>query len=321
MSAGLLSFVFIAFAALLGCAPSKSSNHPEAINRTASVEAPPLDAKKPVDMPGVHNLVAYTPDLISGSVPEGNEGFESLKKMGIQTIISVDGAAPDLELAKKNGFRYVHLPISYNGMTEARRLEIARAVRDLPGPIYLHCHHGKHRSAGAAAAASVSLGLLTNAEAVERMKVSGTAPNYKGLYACAENTTKASNAQINAASGEFPSIWKTSDFVEAMVEIDEVNDHLKAIEKAGWTTPKDHPDLVPAAEAKRIANYLNALAIAKDPVHDRGDEFKKWLGESRSLAESMEKLLEEKPAPAEKLTTQMKALQASCKTCHTKYRD
>ncbi len=32
----------------------------------------------------------------------------------------------------------------------------AKAVRDLPGKIYIHCHHGKHRSAAAAATACVT---------------------------------------------------------------------------------------------------------------------------------------------------------------------
>ena len=59
---------------------------------------------------------------------------------------------------------------------ERRKLEIARALqlaRDR-GAVYVHCHHGKHRSAGAAGAAAVTLGWSTTAQATERLKVSGT---------------------------------------------------------------------------------------------------------------------------------------------------
>ena len=91
--------------------------------------------------------------VISGGQPEGEAGFAELKGLGIKTIISVDGAKPDLELAKKFGLRYVHLPHGYDGIPEERVEELAKAVRDLPGPIYIHCHHGKHRSPAAASAA------------------------------------------------------------------------------------------------------------------------------------------------------------------------
>jgi protein tyrosine phosphatase (PTP) superfamily phosphohydrolase (DUF442 family) len=80
------------------------------------------------------------------------------------------------------GMRYDHLPIGYDWMDKARTSEIARAVKKLPHPLYIHCHHGTHRSAEATGAVAVTLGLLTPTKAVEHLKVSGTAPNYTGLY-------------------------------------------------------------------------------------------------------------------------------------------
>lgn len=47
----------------------------------------------------------------------------------------------------------------------------------------------------------------------------------------------------------FPEVSRPDDVVAAMVVIDNAFEHLKAIEAAGWSVPKDHPDLVPAAEA------------------------------------------------------------------------
>jgi TonB family protein len=46
-------------------------------------------------------------------------------------------------------------PVARCGSPTATR--IVRAVRDLPGPIYVHCHHGKHRSAAEGANTDVSL--------------------------------------------------------------------------------------------------------------------------------------------------------------------
>lgn len=100
--------------------------------------------------PGLHNVFRITDKLLSGSVPEGDLGFQTLQKLGVKTIITVDGAKPDVERAKKFSMRYVHLPIGYDGVPADQGLRLAKAVRDLPGLIYMHCHHGKHRSPAAA---------------------------------------------------------------------------------------------------------------------------------------------------------------------------
>jgi len=165
---------------------------------TVAVPPPTMADGAPRDLPGLHNVVAYHEGFWSGGVPEGQAGFDSLRSLGVRTVISVDGALPDLALAKAAGLRYVHLPIGYDGFDDARKAELVRAVRDLPKPLYLHCHHGKHRSAGAAATVAVSLGWMTNAEAAARMKVSGTAEGYKGLWACTAKAAPMMAAAIDS---------------------------------------------------------------------------------------------------------------------------
>src|SRR5215510_11511668 len=71
----------------------------------------PQPGGKPVDMPGLHNVIHVADRLFSGGAPEGDAGFDSLKKLGIKTILSVDGARPEVARAKQHGMRYVHLPI------------------------------------------------------------------------------------------------------------------------------------------------------------------------------------------------------------------
>ncbi|TAJ03448.1 MAG: hypothetical protein EPO68_17320 [Planctomycetota bacterium] len=286
--------------------------------RPVTLARPGADAPKPADFDGLHNVVAYSDGLYSGSAPEGH-GLESLADMGIRTVVSVDGAQPDVDAARALGLRYVHLPIGYDGMDETRKLELARVVRDLPGPIYVHCHHGKHRSAGAAAAIAVMLGRLSNEQALARMKVSGTAPNYTGLYACATETSLATAAQIDAASNQFPSRWKTTGLVQGMVDIDFALDNMKAVEKASWKAPAEHPDLVPAAEVGRIAHVSRELEDDAE-VKAKPAEFLQMLRASTAAAEAFEKALLES-ASADVLAGHMKKLGQSCKDCHVKYRD
>lgn len=311
--------VLTAIAACSGPGPQAGSGSSHTI---APVPLPSPTDPEPRDYPGLHNAVAFHEGFVSGSVPEGDEGFDTLKAMGIKTIISVDGAEPDVERARARGMRYIHLPIGYNGFDEQRKLQLVRAARDAmkEGPVYIHCHHGKHRSAGAAATIAASLGWRSPEYAVSRMKVSGTAPNYRGLYTCASEARVLHAALIDSVPADFPSVWKPSGYVKGMIEIDEVFEHLKAIEKAGWTTPKNHPDLVPVAEAGRLADLYRVLA-ATDYVKAKPSELADLMEESRARAQGLEDLLAEDQPDTAKLSAQFKLVAASCKDCHAKFRD
>jgi len=73
-------------------------------------------------LPAKHLPNAYRlhEKVISGGQPEGAEAFAELRALGVKTIVSVDGAKPDVELARTYGLRYVHLPIGYNGVPAER---------------------------------------------------------------------------------------------------------------------------------------------------------------------------------------------------------
>ncbi|MFN0244856.1 MAG: hypothetical protein ACKVWV_18385 [Planctomycetota bacterium] len=299
-------------------APAQS--HASVADASAELPLPTLEMTKPADFAGIHNVVAYAPHVFSGSMPEGEEGLETLSKLGVRTIISVDGAPPDVAGAKKLGMRYVHYPIGYNGVSPERSLEISRAVKELPGPVYIHCHHGKHRSAGAAGVAVVTLGLGTEEAMLERMKVSGTAAGYKGLFQCVKDADPANAAKLAALSGPFPEVTATPGFVQAMVQVDEVNDHLKAVEKAGWTVPADHPDLVPVAEAGRLADLFRDSA--KDKIAMSKDaRFVELLAQASQEVGDLEAALGRAGATAEEKSALFKKIQATCKACHVDYRD
>lgn len=81
-----------------------------------------------LEAPGLHNVYRLDEKLLSGSSPEGELGFRSLQDLGVRTVLSVDGARPDVELARKYGLRYVHLPIGYDGITREQALRLSRAI-------------------------------------------------------------------------------------------------------------------------------------------------------------------------------------------------
>ncbi len=257
--------------------------------------------------------------MISGAVPEGAPAFDELNAMGVKTIISVDGATPDVDAANSRGMRYVHIPITYAEATKEQQMELARAVRDLPGPIYVHCHHGKHRSPAATASVAVVLGEASPEEAVAFMKNAGTAPTYAGLYACVANAVVASAAALNAAPAEFPAVRKPEGITGAMVEVDHAYENLGYIRAAQWTTPKDHPDLVPAAEAGRLTDHLR-YGGEDAKAKSLGSDFNRRLTDAVASASALEEAINAK-APKDQLEGKWKLVVASCKDCHATYRD
>ncbi|MEK6702203.1 MAG: hypothetical protein AABZ53_08065 [Planctomycetota bacterium] len=292
------------------------------VSGRSTIAAPTMIDDKPRDFAGVHNVVAYHEGYYSGGAPEGAAGFDTLAAMGVKTIISVDGAEPEVGEARARGIRYIHLPIGYNGFDEQRKLELVRATRDAmgEGPVYIHCHHGKHRSAGAAATVAASLGWMTPDAAKDRMKVSGTSAGYKGLYACAASADVLGANVIDAVPADFPEVAQPAGFVKAMIELDEINERLKAIEKAGWTTPKEHPDLVPVAEAGRMADLLRFLSEG-DRAQSKVADFGARLKADGAHVQKLEDMLLAGETDGRKLSAQLAIVAASCKDCHAKYRD
>ena len=214
------------------------------------------------------------------------------------------------------------MPIAYNGFDEQRKLELVRATRDAmsEGSVYIHCHHGKHRSAGAAATVVASLGWMTTDEATARMRVSGTAANYKGLYECTAAAGVLGANVIDGVPAAFPEVAPPAGFVKGMVELEEINERLKAIEMAGWATPTDHADLVPAAEAGRMADLLRLLSQG-DRAQSKGADFGSRLKGDGENVQKLEDMLIAGEKDGKKLSAQLAIVAASCKDCHARYRD
>lgn len=282
-------------------------------------------APQKVEADGLHNVFRITPQLYSGNGPEGDDGFESLQKLGIKTVITVDGAQPDVKRAKEFGLRYVHIPIGYNGVPREKALQLAKAVRELPGPIYIHCHHGKHRGPAAAAVARLCADEQCHAdEALALLKVAGTDPRYKGLFKSVLEFKRPTAQELAKLPANLPEAVKAAGLTQAMVVIDHSGDNLKLVQAAGWAAPPDHPDIDPPYEALQLVEGFAELSRLPD-VEKRPEDFRKWLAEGLTGARELEQVLrtakEKKTAAQEPAETAYRRVSAACTQCHAKYRD
>ncbi|MEM0982394.1 MAG: cytochrome c [Planctomycetota bacterium] len=277
------------------------------------------------------NVLEFAPGVLSGAMPHKDEGFDALRGMGVVTVISVDGARPDVERASERGMRYVHLPIGYDGITGERVAELARAIRDgrERGVVYVHCHHGTHRGPAAAAAALVALWACSVDDGLAMLDRAGTSAAYSGLFEAVRAAVRVTPDEIEAVDADFPEIATVSGLVAGMAAIDRHWDHLEALRVNGWRAPADHPDLVAVAEAGIVADYLRTLSeqAHEEAREEADDEADAWHGEAfgaeltaaRVNAEMLEAVLER--GDIRKADAHFGSLASRCDACHAAYRD
>jgi len=269
---------------------------------------------------GLHQFNPYTDHVTSGAQPDGDEAFRNLAALGFRTIVSVDGALPDVAGAEKHGLRYVHVPTQYSGMKPAEIAQVASAIHASDGPVYVHCHHGKHRSPAATGAACVALGLVTNEQALEEMKTSGTDPKYEGLFrdvAAQRPYTPEELAALPDAS-KLPSAVRPGDLATAMVDVDLRWEHLKAVKAADWGVPPSNPDVDPPHEAMMLWEHFNEIARLPD-ARQCGDDFEKWVTQAQDASKALEDAIRAKDAAAAAAAFERNG--KTCAGCHKKYRD
>jgi protein tyrosine phosphatase (PTP) superfamily phosphohydrolase (DUF442 family) len=278
---------------------------------------PPGPVPSPSEPVGLPNLHALGDGLWSGGTPDGDDGFRSLRDLGVKTVISVDGIRPDVKRARQFGLRYVHIPVGYGGIPRERAVQLVRAAGELPGPIYVHCHHGQHR--GPAAAAIMRLcrpdGWPAD-EAVAFLRTAGTDPRYEGLYASVRDFVPPSDTDLHRVSSDFPEVADVPDLTARMVEIDDLWDTLKRARANGWhsSTP---PDSV-AHLALRLNEQFREVARLRDTAPPT--EGFTWFRDNAERASAdLEAALRAGDTTAAGKAYVRTA--ATCTACHHDYRD
>lgn len=268
---------------------------------------------------GIENLFQATDRVYSGGQPEGDAAFAALQKLGVKTIISVDGTKPDVERAAKYGLRYIHLPHGYDGIPTNTAARLVKAAQTADGPIYLHCHHGKHRGPAAVGLICQATAGWTTNQAVAWLKQAGTSADYAGLFRDNVSFRLPTPEFLATLGTNFPSRAEVSGLVDGMVEVDLRWEHLKEIQQAGWRPPPKHPDLVPAAEALLLREAYRELLRVPESA-ELGEEFMGLLRKAEAEAAELHAALKAGDDPA-RTEAAAKAAGQSCSACHRRFRN
>jgi protein tyrosine phosphatase (PTP) superfamily phosphohydrolase (DUF442 family)/soluble cytochrome b562 len=304
----------LAFLAIFALCHSPAMSHGQEPATPQSSNGSSAADKTPCDRPGLQHVLRLSDTIYSGGQPLGDEGFETLRQLGITTVVSVDGARPLVERAHSFGLRYVHIPLGYGGIPAEAGAALARLVREVEAPIYFHCHHGQHRGPAAAAVACLAAGAINHRQALEVLERAGTSRDYQGLWRdVAAYTPPPPESQL-------PELVETAvvrSLAASMAQVDQSFDSMKRSRDAHWRAPVDRPGFDPALEALLIQETLHEAA--RNLTTSRDAAFQHGLADAERLAGELQRALKHgELAAAEQHFVR---LQHACTACHRKYRD
>jgi len=295
----------------LGC----SITEPPADGETSvPVDGQPARAATEVNGASLPNLLRITGSVYCGGAPRGEASFVDLARLGVKTVVSVDGARPDVVSARKHGLRYVHIPIGYDGIEKRAELSLLRLVHDAKRPFYIHCHHGRHRGPVAAAVACVAAGEIDRRGALKVLERAGTSRNYGGLWRAVETF------RLPAADAWLPQLVEVAEvdsLAAGMAGIDRAYSDLMLCRDFDWATPANHPDLVPRQQALLLKEGFRESR--RNLAGNVSREMESWLTEAQRLCEHVEDALAVHDTDAAARSFQL--LGQACNRCHERYRD
>lgn len=254
--------------------------------------------------------------IFTGGEPKSQSAFERLRQLGVRTVVSVDGARPNIEAARALGIRTIHIPIGYDAIERDAALALTRVVRENEGLIYIHCHHGRHRGPAAAAIACIADEQATPDEALDILETAQTSRDYVGLWRDVAAFTPPS---MEEPLPELFEVAAVSSLAERMAAIDRDFDRLKLCRQNQWQTPESHPDLIPVHSALLIKEGLRESTRASED--QPGSPLATWLEQATVEAQALEVALREPTTPAEVLEARFQKVQSSCRACHKRFRN
>lgn len=282
--------------------------------------AVPLPARKPDEASKIHNFYRLSDRILSGAEPDA-AGLAELQARGVKTILSVDGKSPDAATAARLGMRYVHIPIRYSEISEEEVLQITKTFRELEGPFFVHCFHGKHRGPAAAALGRLAADGAGREQAIAEMRQwCGTSSKYEGLYASIARVEIPTVATTKSYAFDFPSSHPFKGLRPLMIEMARVSDNLDLFAENAWKPLAAHPDLDARNEAARMLELSRRAADLPD-LAMRPQDFHDWTHAQLKGAEALAAALAAGPINAEAATKAWDTTDQSCASCHKSYRN
>ncbi|MDF1729471.1 MAG: hypothetical protein P1U53_17145 [Sulfitobacter sp.] len=206
--------------------------------------------------------------------------------------------------------------------------EIAKTFRELEGPFFVHCFHGKHRGPAAAAVGRLVLDAIPRDQAIAEMhQWCGTSLKYQGLLETIAKDKVPGASETAKLDFDFPAAHAFDGFRGTMVPMARSWDEIKFARKRKWALNPEKPDIVPAQEALKLSEIFAQCLVQPDLPADT-DEVRGWIKDGQKGTGDLARLLTNQTAlEAKGVDWRMQAedayrlVSSSCKQCHLLYRN
>lgn len=251
------------------------------------------------------NFTRINDNIFCGGSPEEDQ-FAYLKAQGIKSIICVDGAAPNLKAAAENGLSYKHIPVTYDKITIDQQKQLAKAYDELEKPVYIHCHHGKHRGPAASAIVLKNHYDWENDKLVQFLKEAGTSKDYAGLYKVVSGSEKFNKSEWENL--KVPETAKVEPLARTMADLDRVWIKLKN-QLSMPLTPEEQT----TAQQRSLLLREYFVELHRMPGTKFDEEYEVIIKKIKFLESSLKNNLDTSKA--------LQAVGKDCKSCHQDYRN
>jgi tyrosine-protein phosphatase SIW14 len=103
-------------------------------------------AAQPVALPNFHQV---SERIYRGAQPTP-EGFQTLAKMGIKTVVDLRREEPQVRgeqrIVEGLGMKFLSVPMSMQAPTEEQVSRVMQELNSNAGPVFVHCHGGRDRT-------------------------------------------------------------------------------------------------------------------------------------------------------------------------------
>ncbi len=97
-------------------------------------------------LPGVFNVGRIAPGVYRGAQP-APEGYATLKKMGIATVINLRTSMSEKKEVEAAGMRSIEVPMEMSGNPKEKVDRVVALMADPANqPVFVHCRHGQDRT-------------------------------------------------------------------------------------------------------------------------------------------------------------------------------
>ena len=161
-------------AALLSLALTCSAIAAAGIGQTASLPATVRSSEHLYNLPGLANVGRVAPGVFRGAQP-GQDGYATLKAMGIRTVIDMRTSESEKKQVEAAGMKAVAVPVemSRDGLKEKVEKIVALMADPANQPVFVHCRHGQDRTGIVVAAYRLQVEGWPLAEAEAEMQAFG----------------------------------------------------------------------------------------------------------------------------------------------------